>query len=165
MAWTDPKTWTAAVLSSSDLNTHLRDNLNALKEPPTDDHTVNEATDYSTTSTSFTNVDGTDLSLTITTTGGDVLVHFHGVMANASGGILLDFTVDGVRHSTDDGILRHGTNVACATTFTRLVTGLSAGSHTFVLQYKVTGGTGIIYAGAATGGFDVHPQFWVREVS
>lgn len=31
MSWTTPKTWTAAVLTSTDLNTHLRDNLNLLK--------------------------------------------------------------------------------------------------------------------------------------
>jgi hypothetical protein len=34
--WTTPKTWTSATLSSTDMNTHVRDNLNYLKEsiPP-----------------------------------------------------------------------------------------------------------------------------------
>ncbi len=31
MAWTDPKTWAAGVLTSSDMNTYIRDNQNALK--------------------------------------------------------------------------------------------------------------------------------------
>jgi hypothetical protein len=31
MAWTTPKTWTATTLTSSDMNAHVRDNLNALK--------------------------------------------------------------------------------------------------------------------------------------
>ena len=30
-SWTVPKTWTAAVLTSADMNTHVRDNLNFLK--------------------------------------------------------------------------------------------------------------------------------------
>ena len=32
MAWTNPKTWTAAVLTVADMNTHVRDNLDFLKE-------------------------------------------------------------------------------------------------------------------------------------
>lgn len=32
MAWTNPKTWLAAVLSVADMNTEVRDNLNFLKE-------------------------------------------------------------------------------------------------------------------------------------
>jgi hypothetical protein len=31
VAWTAPKTWTAAVVTVADLNTHIRDNLNVLK--------------------------------------------------------------------------------------------------------------------------------------
>lgn len=30
MAWTDPKTWGSEVLTSADLNTHVRDNMNVL---------------------------------------------------------------------------------------------------------------------------------------
>jgi hypothetical protein len=30
-SWTTPKTWAAATLTSSDMNTHVRDNLNFLK--------------------------------------------------------------------------------------------------------------------------------------
>lgn len=31
MAWTTPKTWTAATLTSSDMNLHVRDNMDYLK--------------------------------------------------------------------------------------------------------------------------------------
>ncbi len=31
MSWTTPKTWAAGVLTSSDMNTYIRDNQNALK--------------------------------------------------------------------------------------------------------------------------------------
>ena len=67
MAWTQPKTWASEPLTSSDLNTHLRDNLEILKDPPSDDNILNQGSDYTTTSTAFVNIDGTNLSLTITT--------------------------------------------------------------------------------------------------
>ena len=40
MAWTTPKTWTASVVTVSDLNTHIRDNLNVLKTSINDDGTL-----------------------------------------------------------------------------------------------------------------------------
>lgn len=164
MAWTDPKTWTAEVLTSSDLNTHLRDNLNALKDPPSNKYTFNDSADWTTSSTSYANIDGTDLSLTITTYGGDVMVHFHGTMSNATQGCL-DFTIDGVRHGGDDGLVRTP-NTLCTVAFTVLVEGLSAASHTFVMQWKAsTAAALILYAGAGTVNNDLHGQFWVREVS
>lgn len=47
MAWTTPKTWSSAVLTSADMNAHLRDNLNAMR--------VSQAVSYAqkTTATSF----------------------------------------------------------------------------------------------------------------
>jgi hypothetical protein len=173
MSWTQPKTWTNEPLVAGDLNTHLRDNLEALKEPPTASYVLNESSDYSTTSTSFGNVDGTKLSLTITTSGGDVLIGFYGTFKpgnNANIGYL-DVEMDGLRIGGDDGLIAVERAATGATpnrlpiSFVRLVTGLAAGSHTFKLQWKVNGGTGELYAGAGTLGTDLHPQFWVREVS
>lgn len=175
MAWTEPKTWTAEPLVASDLNTHLRDNLNEIKDPPTDHYEPNELTDYSTTSASFVNVDGTNLALTITTSGGDVMVAFHGYVrpGNNSDQVYFDVELDtvGNRIGGDDGIIAAmraasgGTPTRIPISFVRLITGLAAGSHTFKLQWKVSGGTGELYAGAGTSGADLHPQFWVREVS
>jgi hypothetical protein len=168
--WTTPKTWAAGELvTAAMLNTHLRDNLEYLKTPPADAYILNESGDYSTTSTSFVNVDGTKLALTIATAGGDVLVGFSGIASNTSGGgrVYLDVEVDTVRTGGDDGLVlitsssaSHAQNI----TFLKLVQGLSAGSHTFKLQYKVSTGTGTIYAGAGSSGYDTHSQFFVREL-
>lgn len=173
MAWTTPKTWNVdELLTAANLNTHLRDNLNALKSPPTGHYECNEAADYTTTSTSFVDVDGTNLALTFTTNGGDVLVHFHAsVMHTASGRICFDVAVDGNRVAGDDGMIGGYVPVSASgypmvqMTFTRLLTGLSAGEHTFKLQWKTSGATARLYAGAGTSWGDLHPQFWAREVS
>jgi hypothetical protein len=166
MAWTTPKTWTSEPLTSLDLNTHLRDNLEALKDPPGTSYVLNESANYYTTSTSFVDVDGSKLALTISTGGGDVMVHFHGVVAAASGRVNFDLDVDGVRVAGDDGITRLDT-ITAPVSFTRLISGLAAGAHTFRLQWRVSsGGSATLYAGAgSTVQLDVHPQFWVREVS
>lgn len=172
MAWTTPATWSVDQLVTATLmNTHIRDNLNALKAPPTDVQDVNEGADYTTTSTSFVDIDSAgdpDLNLTIETGGGDVLVTFYGTFANAGGHINLDFTVDGVKHGGDDGLLRSASTALGHKnlTFAVWVQGLSAASHTFKMQWKVDAGTATMYAGAGTGtGLDVHSQFAVREVS
>ncbi|HVO70081.1 MAG TPA: hypothetical protein VMT24_08550 [Aggregatilineaceae bacterium] len=173
MAWTTPKTWNVdELLTAANLNTHLRDNLNALKAPPTDHYECDEASEYTTTSTSFVDVDGTNLALTITTSGGDVLVHFHASVVHTNNGkIFFDMTLDGSRISRDDGFLGGyvsnagaGNTASSWMSFTRLVTGVAAGEHTFVLQWRTTASTAKLFAGATTGQ-DVHPQFWAREVS
>jgi hypothetical protein len=163
--WTTPKTWsTGEALSASDMNTHIRDNLGALKAPPTAAYTCDEVGDYATTQTTFVDVDVSNLALTITTTGGDVMVGFHGHIY-ANGGICnLDVTVDGAREAGDDGITAVHAAFREAVSFVRLITDLDAGSHTFKLQWKVSAGTATLYAGAGTANYDLHPQFWVREI-
>jgi hypothetical protein len=166
-AWTTPATWAVdQLVTAGDLNTHLRDNLNALKTPPSAHYELDESSDYTTTSTSFTDVDATKLALTITTTGGDVFVHFHGVVTNSAvEQTYLNVDVDGSPVAGDGGItFQRGTDTE-SLSFTRLISGLEAGEHTFKLRWKVSGGTATLYAGAGTSGFDVHPQFWAREMS
>ena len=75
MTWTAPATWTAAqVVGATDLNTQLRDNLIYLVgggSPPA--AIVREGVaDYSTSSTSFVDVDVTNLIRTITPQGGKI---------------------------------------------------------------------------------------------
>lgn len=168
MSWTTPKTWVnSEPLTADDLNTHLRDNLNALHAPPTASYQLNEAANYTTTSTTFVDVDATvgKLSLTITTTGGDVMIGFYGYAAATGNTGFFDVEMDGTRIGGDDGLAVFYISIA-TTSFVILKTGVSAGSHTFKLQWKVaSGGTATLYAGAGTLGADVHPQFWVREVS
>ena len=171
-AWTTPRTWTTGeLITAAIMNTHIRDNLNVLKAPPSDNYEVNEVSDYTTTSTSFIDVDGTNLSFTFTTSGGDVMVHFHAALLAAAGNqIYFNVDIDGSPHAADDGIIavEDESGVSDAdqnVTFTRLIIGLSAASHTFKLQWKVDAGTATLYAGAGTSEKDLHPQFWAREVS
>lgn len=164
MAWTDPKTWVAGdALTASLLNTEVKDNLNYLKGVHAE-ATLNETSDYTTTSTTFVDVDATEgkLQLTVTTNGGDVLVHFHGAYISGATA-LFDIKVDGTRDGGNDGYTRIVAQGPLS--FTRLITGLAADSHIFKLVWRVVSGTGTLAAGAGTANMDVHPQFWVREIS
>ena len=178
MTWTTPKTWvTGEALTASDLNTHVRDNLDYLKDaiddltsPPTDHYECDEASDYTTTSTSFVAVDSTNLRLTITTNGGDVLIVFTGSVANSAAGYrtYLDIEVDDASYLGDDDglvVFSNAANYNTPPSLVALAQNLSAGEHTFELHWKVEGGTATLYAGAGTSNKDVHPAFWVREVS
>ncbi len=168
MTWTTPKTWQVdELVTAADMNTHIRDNLNALKSPPNAVYTPDETGDYTTQSGSFEAVDATNLALTLTTNGGDLLVHLHATVKNsASARIYFDVTVDGTRVAGDDGIIATALSDSPeVVSFTRLVSGLSAGEHTVTLVWKVSAGTATLYAGAGTSGLDLHPQFWAREVS
>jgi len=64
------QTWSVdELVTASMLNVGLRDNLNALKAPPTAQRVLDQAADYTTTSTSFVDVDPVALTLTITSAG------------------------------------------------------------------------------------------------
>lgn len=167
--WSLPRTWaTGELVTASLLNTHLRDNLEFIKTPPTAAYILNESGDYTTTSTSFVNVDGTKLALTITTAGGDVLVGFCGSILQSAATVFFDVEVDGARTAGDDGLCVITPSSASArmnATCFKLIQGLSPGVHTFKLQWKVNSGTATLFAGAGTSNGDIHPQFFVREVS
>lgn len=169
MAWTTPKeNWVAGDAVTATLLNNIGGNLATLKDPATSSFVLNQGADLTTTSTSFVNADATNLSLTITTTGGDVFVGFHANFTTG-GNTYLDVTVDGVRTAGDDGIVAiqgaGSTAPGRPMSFVRLITGLSAGSHTFNLQWKTSTGTSTMHAGAGTANADLHPQFWVREIS
>jgi hypothetical protein len=156
--------------TASLLNTHLRDQLDFLKAPPTGNKTLNEAANYTTNSTSFVDIDSTNLSLTINTAGGDVLIIFTGTFSHntAGGRVFLDVSVDGTDMFGDDGLVTHGCETAnrqYAVTLVAWKLSLSAGSHTFRLRWRTNTGILTLYAGAGTSLGDVHPQFVVREVS
>ncbi len=169
-AWATPVTWGVdQLVTASDLNAQLRDNLNALKTPPSTHYELNESSDYTTSQTSFVDVDSTKLKLTITTAGGDVFVGFHGSVEHSGGSaIYFDVDVDGAAVGGNDGLMRvRGTDLSdtIGVNFIRLVSGLAAGEHIFKLQWKTGAATATLLAGAGTSGKDVHPQFWVREIS
>lgn len=168
--WTTPKTWsTGEPLTAADLNSHLRDNLEYLADNPSAARFANELSDYSTTSTSFANVDATNFSHSLTTKGEDVMIGFAGSVTqnNAANAIYLDVLIDSTRIGGDDGILvvyPNSTTVRADASFVILVKGLAAGAHTIRLQWKVTGGTATMHAGAGTASYDVHPEFWAKEI-
>jgi hypothetical protein len=173
MAYTAPATFSAGQLvTATDLNTQVRDNLIALKDPNSAHYELNESVDYTTTSTAFVNIDATagKLSLSITlAVVADVFIFFTGAVENSGGNrINFDVTMDGTRIAGDDGLMVMTVGVALATPvyFTLMKTAVSAAAHTFNLQWKTSAGTATMYAGAGTSNQrDIHPQFIVREMS
>lgn len=161
MAWTTPKTdWnTGELVTAADVNA-IGENLVALKHPIIATYTTTEDIDADVRE--FADIDSTNLNLTINTTGGDVLAHFHGSMVQRDASSLyLDIEVDGVRLGGDDGILKnqlrnvtHDPSGARVVSFSRVIDNLDVGSHSFKLQWKGTRGTKTLRTGA---------QFWVRE--
>lgn len=161
------------LVTASIMNTHVRDNLNALKSPAYFLCEVDQGSDYTiAATTSFTAIDATNLAATVTCGGGNWLIGFSGVTFYSTGGATRSYfsvAVDGSTVSTlgNDGIMlgANSTNAFGYTAFTTIIRGVSAGSHTFSVQWK-TGATGTygLYAGAGTSGFDFHPVFWGIEL-
>ncbi len=168
MTFTTPKTWvTGEPLTASDLNTYVRDNQDALKSPPADINNVDKGSNITTTSTSFVDVDATEFSVTITTTGGRVMIIACFSIAKSSSNVYFRTVTDGSADQADDGIYAVKLNGSSDIVPVALVfwkEGLSAGSHTFKLQWKVASTTATLYAGAGSSP-DLHPQFSAVEVS
>lgn len=168
MVWTTPKTWSSEPLTSLDLNTHVRDNQNHLKDrlDASASRIIRGARAITTTSTAFVDVDSLNLALTLTTHGGDVLLGFTGSIKNQanSGTTSLNVAVDGVDYIADEGIVAYqsagsGGIRNTPASFVMLIAGLSAGSHTFKLRWKTSHNN--------TSSIDVvrlHPQFWAKEI-
>jgi len=173
MAWTQPKTWVNEPLIAGDLNTHLRDNLEALKTPPSYQYTSSENVTFSSSTTSFASVNQPRFGCTLNTSGGDVMVGFYGSVAGSASQqwIYFDVEVDGQRQGGTDGLMMveraQGTDKPnlLGISFVRLIEGLAAGSHTFYLQWKSNSGVATLYSSNGLSGRDLHTQFWVREVS
>lgn len=175
MAWTTPQTWVDdELVTASDLNTHLRDNLNALKAPPTAYAVRDNLGDYSTTATDFELIDNTNLKLTLTTHGGDVFVWLLGTFYHATSGgrVYLDIQVDGSGRlmSTYAGGLASDTLESSERLITLppiLVSGLSAGEHTFSPMWRTNSGTLFLRSdsGASQAYRQVAVHFYAREIS
>ena len=173
MAYTAPRTWVdSELLDASIMNTHVRDNLIALKAPPSDNYEANEGADYTEAATSLNAIDATNWRLTVTTTGGDVLLGFVASISNSGGGNFTFFDIYDVGNVAylggNDDICVQETSVAAdrdTVSFVWLATGLAADAYQFEIHWKVSAGTTTLYAGAGAANGDVHPQFWAREVS
>ena len=141
MAWTTPKTWVSEVLTSNDMNTYLSDNTQYLYDQLTAglaEYTYTRATgNYSTTSTSYVDIDSTNMTATLTTAGGDLLVNFTGSMyksgspsQNIRVAVILDGTIYQLLQYLDTGSF----NVS----FTRVFDNISAGDHTLTMQWRLS---------------------------
>ncbi len=162
MAWTAPKTnWkTGELVAAADMNA-IGENLAALKDRSSTlaSHTT-PADIIMPGNNKISDIDADNLNLSITTAGGDVLVHFHGSFKPTNHALLrLHLEVDGARLEGDDSILRYQPHHSAVHTsvisFTRLIQNLDAGAHTFKLQWQTNDGSGVLFKGA---------QFWAREI-
>ncbi len=162
MAWSTPKTWASEPLISIDLNTYIRDNQNYLKgrlDSVAGNYHRLPAGSYSTTSTSSVDIDGTNMSHTITTTGGDIRVTFSGYgRVTGAGGQNLNLSVD--IDSTEYLVLSQENYTSLQEmnmSFSWIISGLSAGEHTVKMVWSVTSGTGQMYAAT----FDVREDIGI----
>jgi hypothetical protein len=174
MSFSDPVTFVANQrFTKAQLRTALMDNMNALKFPPTALFTATGySSDISTTSTSFVDVDATNLALTIVTTGNgaagnaDIMIGFCGTLySSTSIRIYLRCLVDGVTIDADDGLLVSEGSGVRPVSFMRLHPNIAAGSHTVKLSWKTSSGTAVLLSNVGTATRDCKFQFWTREVS
>lgn len=155
MAWTTPKDWaTNELVTAANMNAHLRDNLNYLLAGRTIGWALVTGAGYGTSSTSFVDVDATNLSITQTLTSSRVAVLAWGcVSANPYSSIAyLDIIVDNTNrmgHATD-GLLKWQMNtgnngLTVPFCIAGRASGLSAASHTFKLQWKASASAIYLY--------------------
>lgn len=159
------------LITASIMNAHVRDQLTALKTPAGGYSVLNVGADLTTSSTSFADMDATNLILTFTTGGGDVLLFFTGTGHHSvlTGRIYFDIheSVSAGRLGGDDGLLEIGsanTSVGFNATLCYRAVGLSAASHAFKMQWKTTAATATCYGGAGTANHDIHPIFFGFEI-
>lgn len=162
MAYTTPKTWAVdEVLGATDMNTYVRDNIAALKDPPSAIYDGGTLT-HTTTSSTFADVDADNLKLSVTITGDTVLIGFVGECSSASQAstLGLDITVNGVSVTGGEGVIRSHylqTGETENVSFVWRETGLVAGKKEFRLQFRRAGLSGTVKLYST--------QFWVAEVS
>jgi len=169
MAWTTPKTdWTTGELVTAEDMNAVGENLAELGNlrSAVAAYTTEADIAFPNSGSAFEDVDSDNLNLTLSTSGGDVLVHFYGSIRQYDNRwFSLDVEVDGTRLGGDDGLLKNEhLNVSGASTgisavsFTHLLRDLAAGSHTFKLQWKDEPSR------RAEHGLLAGAQFWVREI-
>lgn len=165
MAWTAPKTFVSnTTLTAADLNTYLRDNLNetgaakatadgsymistganAIVQRQGDRSTV--ITSQTTTSTSFTDLATVGPQVTVTTGTQALIMWGAQIENNGTDFAIMSYGCTGATtfSAGDSFALSHRDAAAAGRACMQHVyeTGLSAGSNTITLKYRVTAGTG-----------------------
>lgn len=154
--WTQPRTWSVGEMTTAALmNQHLRDNLDYLKTPSS--ITAQSSTNFTTTSTSATDL--TWATATLTTGGGGVDLNFRGVVGS-SGAATVSFylVVDGVSSGEIFRIVNGAADIR-GYGFFHHIAALSAASHTIKLQTSISSGTLTVYGS----GGSAAPQYYVIE--
>jgi hypothetical protein len=128
--------------------TVIRGSDNFDSTPPSHGRVVRTAGSFTTTSTSL--VDAIGATLTLTTGANPVFLGSSKTTYNSSSGEANYFTmvVDSTLLNGNDGIATQfaGANQMLVSTITAQTEPLSAGSHTFKEQWRVSGGTGRVEA-------------------
>jgi hypothetical protein len=149
MAWTTPVTWaTNQLVTAADLNTQVRDNLGYLLNGRPYSNPLSTG-QYGTTSTTYVDVDATAFTSTLTINSGRALVFFACYLynQNVAGTGQLTLLVDGVDQGGANGLFHLGQNGSRPVVYMKVISGLSAASHIFKLQWKVSVGTQTISIG------------------
>jgi hypothetical protein len=148
--WTLPRTWaTGEIVTAAQLNTHLRDNLEYLKlreDTPLNYFTCSAANTYTTTSTTFTDVDAAGLAGSLVTSGGPVLIGVASAWKSSGTSIdvCLDVTINGARigHATYGVTFMQSVaaNLLMPVAWSQ-VRALAAGTYALKLQWRTSSGT------------------------
>lgn len=148
--WTQPRTWaTGEIVTAAQLNSHLRDNLEYLhlrEETALNHFACSSASGYTTTSTSFTDVDAAALAGTITTTGSPLLIGVTGAWKSSGTSIdvCLDVAINGARigHASYGVTFMQSVaaNLYLPVAWSQ-VRALSAGTYALKLQWRTSSGT------------------------
>jgi hypothetical protein len=146
MAYITPPAWTPSMPASQDRLNILSNDIAFLFQKALSVTKRNNAGDYSTSSASFVDIDGTNLAATILCTTGRVRVTLIGTFYAdaASRQMSVDFTMDGTRFNASftNGLASETMDTnSRVCTFTDIKTGISAGSHTFKVQWLTGSGT------------------------
>lgn len=145
MAWTTPRTWTVGELvTASIMNTHVKDNFNALNRAPCLAATVGAA--QTTTSLSYTDLATAGPAVTMTT-GTSVFIQLTAEINHNSVRHYMGVTVSGASTiAADDSnamlVINADTYQDNKHSAGYYLAGLTAGSNVFTAKYKVGSGTG-----------------------
>lgn len=115
---------------------------------------------------SFADVDTSNVTITFTTGARRVrlVLQASGGNGTSGGSTMLDFTVDGTRVGSNQGLLIHTTPTASNNqnlSMEYITDVLSAASHTFRVQWKADTGTGTLRANTTT----TPLVFWAEELN
>lgn len=143
-SWVDLVNFAPGQLLGSDDANQILENARFLRSPAR--HFYQRGfgdANYTTTSTTFVNIDGTNMDVELQTFGGPVRVELHCRIDHTTNAFAhFDIIVDGVSISNDtNGVYVAATNATgLGISFSRLIP-LAAGLHTFALQWRTSTGT------------------------